>query len=188
MWRPNRSAPRNKIADRPRLPPAPDPTPGAPRRSKILSGDDEPFNGDSVEQELADLGYETISTANGQESLAQVAAAAPYLIWLDVMMPGMDGFTVGRLLTAQEETRLIPMVIMTPLDAKADRITGIQVGADDFLTKPVDEAELVARMETAPKLKYTVAHRMGEFSALRDQVAQFGVPVVLEQKTTILWK
>ena len=77
-----------------------------------------------------------------------------------------------RLLKEREETRLIPIVIMTALDAKADRLTGIQAGADDFLTKPVDEAELVARIETALKLKHTVDRRLGEFSALKDQVAQ----------------
>jgi DNA-binding response OmpR family regulator len=156
----------------PLLPPAPDTTPGAPRRSKILIVDDEPFNVDYFEQELADLGYETISATNGQEALEKVAAEAPDLILLDVMMPVMDGFTVCRRLKAQEETRLIPIVIMTALDAKADRITGIQAGADDFLTKPVDEAELVARIETALKLKHTVDRRLGEFRALKDQVAQ----------------
>jgi DNA-binding response OmpR family regulator len=156
----------------PLLPPAPDPTPGAPRRSKILIVDDEPFNVDYLEQALADLGYETLSAANGQEALAKVAADAPDLILLDVMMPVMDGFTVCRLLKAQDETRLIPIVIMTALDARADRLTGIQAGADDFLTKPVDEAELIARIETALQLKHTVDRRMGEFSALKDQVAQ----------------
>jgi DNA-binding response OmpR family regulator len=156
----------------PLLPPAPDPTPSAPRRSKILIVDDEPFNVDYLEQALADLGYETLSAANGQEALAKVAADAPDLILLDVMMPVMDGFTVCRLLKAQDETRLIPIVIMTALDARADRLTGIQAGADDFLTKPVDEAELIARIETALQLKHTVDRRMGEFSALKDQVAQ----------------
>jgi DNA-binding response OmpR family regulator len=157
----------------PRFPPAPDTTPGAPRRSKILIVDDEPFNVDYLEQELADLGYETISAANGLEALDKVAIDTPDLILLDVMMPVMDGFTVCRLLKDQEETRLIPIVIMTALDAKADRITGIQAGADDFLTKPVDEAELVARIATALKLKHTVDRRLGEFRALKDQVAQF---------------
>ena len=156
----------------PRRPPAPDPLPGAPKRSKILIVDDEPFNVDYLEQELADLGYDTIRATNGQEALEHVAAEAPDLILLDVMMPVMDGFTVCRRLKAQEETRLIPIVIMTALDAKADRLTGIQAGADDFLTKPVDEAELVARIETALKLKHTVDRRLGEFSALKDQVAQ----------------
>jgi len=154
-------------------PPAPAPPPEAPRRSKILIVDDEPFNVDYLEQTLAELGYETISAASGQEALAKVAVDAPDLILLDVMMPVMDGFTVCRLLKAHDETRLIPIVIMTALDAKVDRITGIKAGADDFLTKPVDEEELVARIETALKLKHTVDHRLGEFRALKDHVAQF---------------
>jgi len=156
----------------PLLPPAPDTTPGAPRRSRILIVDDEPFNVDYLEQELAELGYETIRATNGQEALDNVAADAPDLILLDVMMPVMDGFTVCRRLKAQEATQLIPIIIMTALDARADRITGIKAGADDFLTKPVDEAELVARIETALKLKHTVDHHLDEFRALKDQVAQ----------------
>jgi DNA-binding response OmpR family regulator len=156
----------------PVLSPTPTPLSDAPRRSKILIVDDEPFNVDYLEQELADLGYATIRATNGQEALNKVVADAPDLILLDVMMPVMDGFTVCRLLKAQDETRLIPIVIMTALDARADRITGIQAGADDFLTKPVDEAELVARIETALKLKHTVDCRLGEFRALKDQVAQ----------------
>src|SRR5262249_11301170 len=77
----------------PPLSPAPDPTPGASRRSKILIVDDEPFNVDYLEQALADLGYETISATNGQEALEKVAAEGPDLILLDVMMPVMDGLT-----------------------------------------------------------------------------------------------
>jgi two-component system cell cycle response regulator len=89
------------------------------------------------------------------------------------MMPVMDGFTVCRLLKDQEETQLIPIIIMTALDAKADRIAGIQAGADDFLTKPVDEAELVARIDTALKLKHTVDRRMGELHTIKEHVSQF---------------
>src|SRR5215470_10748932 len=113
----------------PLRPPAPDPTLGAPRRSTILIVDDKPFNVDYLEQELADLGYETISATNGQEALEKVAAEAPDLILLDVMMPVMDGFTVCRILKDHEETRLIPIIIMTALDAVADRIQGIKAGA-----------------------------------------------------------
>src|SRR5687768_10145484 len=114
-------------------------------RSKILIVDDEPFNVDLLEQELKERGYDTVSASNGQEALAMVAAESPDLILLDVMMPIMDGFTVCRILKEQEETRLIPIVIMTALDAVEDRINGIEAGADDFLTKPVNDRELLAR-------------------------------------------
>jgi DNA-binding response OmpR family regulator len=141
-------------------------------RSKILIVDDEPLNVDYLEQELEDRGYETISAANGQEALEKVAAEAPDLILLDVMMPMLDGFTVCRILKDHEETRLIPIIIMTALDAVADRIQGIKAGADDFLTKPVYEEELFARIETALKLKHTVDRKIGELRALKDHFAK----------------
>src|ERR671922_2794138 len=97
-------------------------------RSKILIVDDEQFNVDLLEQELEELGYETVSATNGQEALAKVAAEAPDLVLLDVLMPGMDGFTVCRLLKGQEETQLIPVVMMTALGAREDRIKGIEAG------------------------------------------------------------
>jgi DNA-binding response OmpR family regulator len=142
-------------------------------RSKILIVDDEPFNVDILEQELEELGYETSSAANGQEALAKVAAEAPDLILLDVMMPIMDGFTVCRILKDNEETRLIPIVIMTALGAVEDRIKGIEAGADDFLTKPVHERELRARIQTALKLKHTVDRKLGELRQVKDHFAKF---------------
>src|SRR6266849_2016845 len=96
--------------------------------SKILIVDDEPFNVDYLEQELEDFGYQTISAANGQEALQKVTTEAPDLILLDVMMPVMDGLTVCRILKENEETRLIPIVIMTALDGIEDRIKGIEAG------------------------------------------------------------
>jgi DNA-binding response OmpR family regulator len=143
------------------------------RPSKILIVDDEPFNVDYLEQELEDLGYETVSAHNGQEALAQVAAAPPDLILLDVMMPIMDGFTVCRILKGDDETRLIPIIIMTALDAIEDRINGIEAGADDFLTKPVNQRELMARIQTALRLKHTVDRKLGELRRMKDHFAKF---------------
>ena len=143
------------------------------KRSKILIVDDEPFNVDYLEQELEDLGYETVSATNGQEALNQVAAEAPDLILLDVMMPVMDGFTVCRALKGNDETRLIPIVIMTALDGMEDRIKGIEAGADDFLTKPVNQRELMARIQTALKLKHTVDRKISELRRVKDHFAKF---------------
>jgi CheY-like chemotaxis protein len=88
--------------------------------SRILIVDDEPFNVDYLEQELADLGYTTVSARNGQEAVGQVTAQAPDLILLDVMMPIMDGFTACRILKGNDETRLIPIVMMTSLNGFED--------------------------------------------------------------------
>jgi DNA-binding response OmpR family regulator len=143
------------------------------RPSKILIVDDEPFNVDYLEQELQDLGYETVSAGNGQEALERVATEAPDLILLDIMMPIMDGFTVCRILKDNDDTRLIPIVIMTALDGIDDRIKGIEAGADDFLTKPVNQRELVARIQTALKLKHTVDRKISELRRLKDHFARF---------------
>ena len=83
------------------------------------------------------------------------------------------GLEICRILKEHEETRLIPIVIMTALDAVEDRVTGIKAGADDFLTKPVNEEELLARIETALKLKHTVDRKIGELRQLKDHFAKF---------------
>jgi class 3 adenylate cyclase len=150
-------------------------------RSKILIVDDEPFNVDYLEQELEDLGYEAIRAADGQEALQKVAAEVPDPILLDVMMPIMDGFTVCRILKENEETRLIPIVIMTSLNAVEDRIKGIEAGANDFLTKPVNEQELLARLRTALRLKHTVDRKIGELRRIKDHFAKF-VPEAVQRR------
>ncbi|MBI3248462.1 MAG: response regulator [Deltaproteobacteria bacterium] len=155
-----------------------------PERSKILIVDDEPFNVDYLQQELGDLGYETISATNGQEALEKVATEAPDLILLDVMMPLMDGFTVCRTLKESDETRLIPIVIMTALDGIEDRIKGIEAGADDFLTKPVNERELIARLQTTLKLKHTVDQKMHELRRIKDHFAKF-IPEAVKRLATV---
>jgi DNA-binding response OmpR family regulator len=141
--------------------------------AKILIVDDEPFNVDYLEQELEDLSYETVSASSGPEALEKVATETPDLILLDVTMPGMDGFTVCRLLKGKEETQLIPVVIMTALGAQEDRIKGIEAGADDFLTKPVDQRELLARIRTAVRTKRAMDHQFGELRQIKDHFAKF---------------
>jgi DNA-binding response OmpR family regulator len=151
--------------------------------TKILIADDEPLNVDYLEQELEDFGYETLSATNGAEVLAKVTAQAPDLILLDAMMPVMDGFTTCRLLKAHEDTQLIPIVMMTALGEREDRIRGIEAGADDFLTKPVDSRELLARIETAVKLKQAADRKLGELRRIKDHFAKF-VPETVKRLVT----
>jgi DNA-binding response OmpR family regulator len=141
--------------------------------SRILIVDDEPFNVDYLEQELADLGYDTVTARNGKEALEKVESEAPDLILLDVMMPVLDGLTVCRELKSREETRLIPIVIMTALDGIENRIKGIEAGADDFLTKPVNQRELAARIRTALALKHAIDRRIGSLRRMKDHLEKF---------------
>lgn len=135
----------------------------------ILIVDDEPLNVDLLEQELDDLGYLTDTAYGGLEALEKVAASAPDLILLDVMMPDLDGISVCRMLKDDPATQLIPIVIMTALNAVEDRIRGIEAGADDFLTKPVDDRELIARIRTALKTKRAVDHTVDELAAVEHE-------------------
>jgi DNA-binding response OmpR family regulator len=128
--------------------------------AKILIVDDEPLNVDLLEQELEDLGYQTVSASNGKEALTKVAAEAPDLILLDVMMSGMDGFTVCRLLKEKEETQLIPVIFMTALGEKEHRISGIKAGGYDFFTKPPDRQVLLARIQNAVEMKQAVDRKL----------------------------
>jgi sigma-B regulation protein RsbU (phosphoserine phosphatase) len=115
-------------------------------RPKILIVDDEPFNIDYLEQELEDLNYDTVSAANGQAALGQVAAAAPDLILLDIMMPVMDGFTVLAQLKADQTWRNIPVVVISAMNDITSVVKGIELGAEDYLPKPFNPTLLRARV------------------------------------------
>ena len=126
---------------------------------RILVVDDEPFNVEYLDQELTDRGYAVEVAYDGAEALAQVAASPPDLILLDVLMPGVDGIEVCRRLKDDDGTRLIPVIIMTALTDQESRVRGVEAGADDFLSKPVDDRELFARIRNALRLKSWL-HRM----------------------------
>jgi len=153
------------------------------RPTTILIVDDEPLNVDYLEQELEDFGYTTISATNGAEALARVAAEAPDLILLDAMMPVMDGFSTCGLLKAHKDTQLIPIVMMTALGEREDRIRGLEAGADDFLTKPVDPRELQVRIQTAVKMKQAVDDKLGELRHITEYFAKF-VPETVKRLVT----
>lgn len=122
-------------------------------RPKILVVDDQEANVLLVEATLAPQGYEIIQAPDGKCALDLVAIDPPDLILLDVMMPGMDGYEVCARLKDDERTRLIPVVMLTSLNEMEDKIRGIEVGADDFLSKPFHQAELSARTRSLLKLK-----------------------------------
>jgi len=116
-----------------------------PRRHRVLVVDDLQANRELLRALLEDLGHEVREAANGQEALDAVASEEPDLIFLDVVMPKLDGLAVCRQLKADPELRLIPVVLLTAMNDRATKLKGIEAGADDFLTKPFDAKELLVR-------------------------------------------
>jgi putative two-component system response regulator len=124
-------------------------------RARVLVVDDEPGNREMMTRLLEKHHYDVATVEDGELALQWLERAPllPDLILLDVMMPGIDGFEVCRRIKNSELTRLIPVVMLTSLDARQHRIDGIKVGADDFLTKPVQFEELTARAANLVRLK-----------------------------------
>jgi putative two-component system response regulator len=120
---------------------------------KILIVDDESASRAALEMLLRREGYEVHGASDGSSALAECSSFRPDLVLLDVLMPGINGFEVCRRIKATPETRLTPVVLITGLSDTEDRIHGINAGADDFLSKPIDVNELLARTRSLIKLK-----------------------------------
>ncbi len=121
--------------------------------ARILVVDDIEANVKLLEARLTAEYYEVLTASDGPTALALAASEKPDIVLLDVMMPGMDGFEVCRRLKDDPLTRHIPVVLVTALDGRSDRITGLEAGADEFLTKPIDDVMLFARVRSLTRLK-----------------------------------
>src|SRR5215831_13226489 len=121
--------------------------------ARVLVVDDIVSNVKLLEAKLAAEYFEVLTASNGEQALARVGAELPDIILLDVMMPGMDGFEVCRRIKSNTRTTHIPIIMVTALDQPTDRVAGLDAGADDFLTKPVDDTALFARVRSLVRLK-----------------------------------
>ena len=133
----------------------------------ILIVDDEPANVDMLTQELEEVGYRLLTAYDGEEALIKVQEHQLDLILLDIMMPKVDGFTVCRILKGSGKTILIPVILLTSLHAHEDRVKGIEAGADDFITKPFDRDELLAKINS---LLLQKRHRDEQEAFLKNQL------------------
>lgn len=121
--------------------------------ARVLVVDDILANVKLLQAKLTAEYFEVITAMNGADALEIAERAQPDIILLDVMMPGMDGFEVCRRLKSNQLTQHIPVVMVTALDQPSDRVNGLEAGADDFLTKPVNDTALFARVKSLVRLK-----------------------------------
>lgn len=121
--------------------------------ARVLIVDDIPTNVRLLEARLTAEYYDVVSATSGPQALAICDSQDVDIVLLDVMMPDMDGFEVCRRLKANPKTLHIPVLMVTALDQPSDRVKGLEVGADDFLTKPVDDMQLMARVKSLVRLK-----------------------------------
>ena len=145
--------------------------------SKILIVDDDPLGIDTLRSILEGQGYDITSANNGRTALQRADELLPDLILLDVMMPGMDGFEVCRRIRATPKLAEVPIIILTALDDRPSRLRGIESGADDFLTKPVDRQELRLRVNAIARL-----NRYRTLLTQREDLRQMAERVVTAQE------
>src|SRR6478736_5756922 len=138
--------------------------------ARILVVDDVLANLKLLEARLLAEYFEVLTAENGQQALDTCASTQVDLILLDIMMPGMDGFAVCERLKTEKLTAHIPVVMVTALDQPSDRVRGLKVGADDFLTKPVNDLQLISRVKSLLRLK-----TLSDELRMRAETATIGV-------------
>ncbi|MBF0230454.1 MAG: response regulator, partial [Desulfamplus sp.] len=124
---------------------------GGKDKSLILIVDDHIKNIELIEAQLVPLGYEIVRATNGEDALEKLSENPIDLILLDVVMPGMDGFEITRRIRAEPKHRVLPIILVTALRESEDRVRGIEAGCDDFLSKPFNRNELLARVQSLLK-------------------------------------
>ncbi|MCW8829421.1 MAG: twitching motility response regulator PilH [Gammaproteobacteria bacterium] len=116
--------------------------------AQILIVDDSPTEIHVLSSMLEKMGHSVVTAENGEDGIAQAKEHKPDLILMDVVMPGMNGFQATRQLTKDSETAEIPIIIVTTKDQETDRVWGLRQGAKDYVTKPVEEAMLVEKINS----------------------------------------
>ncbi|HET8876547.1 MAG TPA: response regulator [Casimicrobiaceae bacterium] len=136
--------------------------------ARVLIVDDTPLNLKLLGDLLQAKGYAVATANNGEEALARLAGEVPDIVLLDVMMPGLSGYDVCRRIRADKATSLLPVVMVTSLDPHEERLRGIEAGADDFLSKPINQPELLARVKSLLRIKALQDEVQRQTIALRE--------------------
>lgn len=139
---------------------------------RILVVDDQRSNVEMMAGVLKARGYEVLIALDGESALERVRAGRPDIVVSDILMPGMDGYEMCRRLRADAATVLLPVVLVTSLDAQKERIKGLEVGADDFLSKPVNWEELFARVRALLRVKSLQDELKGWNAKLEERVRE----------------
>lgn len=147
--------------------------------ARVLVVDDILPNVKLLEAKLTSEYYDVLTATSGQEALDKVKNDSPDIVLLDVMMPGMDGFEVCQRIKEDQNTSHIPVVMVTALTDSADRVRGLESGADDFLSKPLNDTALMARVRSLVRLKMTV----DEWRTRETTATQLGV---VEESATVM--
>ncbi len=129
------------------------------KNSKILIADDNHQNCELLDAYLLDEGYETFMAYDGKETIEKVTEIEPDLILLDIMMPKLSGYEVCAQLKQNEETKDIPILVVTALNEMGDIEKSVQAGCDDFLTKPVNRIELTTRVRSLLRVRHLTNER-----------------------------
>lgn len=150
--------------------------------ARVLVVDDIDFNVKLLDTKLKQEYYNVFTAFNGKEAIEKAKEIQPDIILMDIMMPEMDGFEATRIIKSQEETMHIPIIMVTALNAQEDRVRGLEAGADDFLTKPINDQALLTRLKSLVRLKLMI-----DELRLRDKTSQeFGVaPETMEKRNKI---
>ena len=146
----------------------------------ILVVDDEPEAVELVEFNLKQAGYGFIAATNGAEALEKARALAPSLIVLDLMMPELDGLEVCKILRRDPVTASIPIIMLTAKASETDRVVGLELGADDYVTKPYSPRELLLRIKRLLQ--------PGQNSQYKPERFQFGALVIDRSRHLVSWR
>ena len=150
--------------------------------ARVMVVDDILPNVKLLEAKLASEYYDVITATSGKEALEKIKSSNPDLVLLDVMMPEMDGFQVCQAIKSEPETSHIPVVMVTALTDAEDKVRGLDAGADDFLSKPINDTALMARVRSLVRLKMALDEwRVRENTANQLGVVEESMTSVMEQ-------